>query len=247
MTDRDRTVQIGTVLTLGGASTAELFAEAFDFVWIDLEHAALSTRDAQEMIVGAQAAGARSLVRLPHRAVGAIAQVLDAGADGVVLADVADAGEARRAIAGVLHPPRGTRGWGPRRLSTRGRSRGVAAQEPTVWAQIESVAGLRNARSIAEVAGVDALVVGTADLSFARGVPLAFGSAELLDAVRLVARAAQDGGVQFGVAGPLVDAAPEITADAAFLVHSTDARIAAAAVDAAVRTLVAQHRPGGTP
>jgi 2-keto-3-deoxy-L-rhamnonate aldolase RhmA len=54
-------------------------------VWIDLEHGALGPLDAQEMILGAQAAGTFALVRLPADAHALMATMLDAGADGVVI------------------------------------------------------------------------------------------------------------------------------------------------------------------
>jgi hypothetical protein len=48
----------GTVLTLPGATAAEILAQPFDLVWVDLEHGALGPLDAQEMILGPQAARA---------------------------------------------------------------------------------------------------------------------------------------------------------------------------------------------
>ena len=112
----------GTTLTLPGAALVELLAEPFDLVWIDLD-APLGVRDAQEMIVGAQAAGTQALVRLPARQRRELVAALDAGVDGVVFADVPDAAALAAAIEPLTHPPAGSRGWGPRRLSTRGRNR----------------------------------------------------------------------------------------------------------------------------
>jgi 2-keto-3-deoxy-L-rhamnonate aldolase RhmA len=223
----------GTVLTLPGAVAAELLAEPFDVVWIDLEHGALGPRDAQELLLGAQAAGAYALVRLPARAHALMAQMLDAGADGVVLAGVEDARTVAAAIEKVAHPPAGTRGWGPRRLATRGRAAGHRPR-PSVWAQIETRAGVEHAHAIAAVPGLDAVVVGTADLSFALGAPLDPHAPALLAAVQAV-RAATP--VAFGVAGAL-DAAPEaLRAGATILIHSTDARLCADAVDRAAAWL----------
>src|SRR5580658_2860945 len=91
-----RTLLIGTVLTLPGAVTAELFSEPLDVVWIDLEHGALGRAEAQEMILGAQAASTLALVRLGHAdAAGLVGPMLDAGADGIVAADVRSADQAQ--------------------------------------------------------------------------------------------------------------------------------------------------------
>ena len=235
-------IRVGTVLTLAGSVQAELFAEAFDFIWVDLEHAALSSADAQGMILGAQAAGVAAMVRVRCDALAQMIQVLDAGADGIVLADVPDATIAAAVISHVTHPPAGTRGWGPRRSGTRGRHRRLGARRPQVWAQIERANAVREAHNIAMVTGIDALVVGTADLSLALGVPQQFDSTELIGAVSSVQRAAAECGVEFGVAGPLTTAPLALTKGATILCHSTDARIAAAAADSAAETLRTRAR-----
>lgn len=229
--------QVGTVLTLAGATLAELLAEPFDVVWVDLEHGALGRFEAQEAILGAQAAGAHALVRVPADARQLAAVMLDAGADGIVLADVRSAAVAAAAVASLTHPPGGTRGWGPRRLGLRGRRTDGAAPAPAVWAQIESREGVDAAREIAAMAGVDALVVGTADLSFALGAPLDLSSSALLDAVATVREACTAAGVAFGVAGALDTTPRAVLAGASILVHSTDARLCAGAVDRAAEWL----------
>jgi 2-keto-3-deoxy-L-rhamnonate aldolase RhmA len=227
----------GTVLTLPGATAAELLAEPFDLVWVDLEHGALGPLDAQEMIIGAQAAGTFALVRLPSDAHGLMTAMLDAGADGVVLADVAHPATAIAAIERVAHPPDGTRGWGPRRLTLRQRGTGRRPPLPAVWVQIESAEGVRRAEQIASVPGLDAVVVGTADLSFSLGAPLDTRAPELLHAVEAVRRATRSADVALGVAGALEAMAPAAYAGASILVHSTDARLCAGAVDDAAAWL----------
>jgi 4-hydroxy-2-oxoheptanedioate aldolase len=240
----------GTVLTLPGVTAAELLAEPFDLVWVDLEHGALGALDAQEMIIGAQAAGTYALVRLPSDARGLMTAMLDAGADGVVLADVANPRTAEAAAARVAHPPDGTRGWGPRRLGLRHRGTGRRPPRPSLWVQIESAEGVEHVEQIAAVPGVDALVVGTADLSFSLGAPLDTHAPDLLRAVDQVRRAAHVAGVAFGVAGALDAAPPAAYAGASILVHSTDARLCAGAVDDAatwLRTVLVPDRGGAVP
>jgi 4-hydroxy-2-oxoheptanedioate aldolase len=239
----------GTVLTLPGATAAELLAEPFDVVWVDLEHGALGPLDAQEMILGAQAAGTYALVRLPADAHGLMTAMLDAGADGVVLADVNDPLTAVAAIERAAHPPDGTRGWGPRRLTLRQRSTGRRPPRPSVWVQIESAAGVERAGAIAAVPGLDAVVVGTADLSFSLGTPLDTHAPELLAAVEAVRRASVATGVALGIAGALDTTPAAAYAGATILVHSTDARLCADAVDRAaawLRTVVDPEREAAT-
>lgn len=229
--------QIGTVLTLRGAVTAELFADAFDFIWIDLEHAALSHGDMQDMILGAQAASTAAFVRLPRDAYASMTVALDAGADGIVLADVPDARSVALVLDRVSHPPQGTRGWGPRRSSLRRRHDVTLPTEPQIWAQIESPAAVAAADEIAGCPGLGALIVGTADLTLTLGIPQRFGADELRDAIREIQRAATRAGKRFGVAGPLTTMPSGLLDGAHYLCHSTDARMAAVAADDAAAQL----------
>jgi 4-hydroxy-2-oxoheptanedioate aldolase len=232
---------VGTVLTLPGAVSAELLAEPFDLVWIDLEHGALGRAEAQEMILGAQAAGALAFVRLGLAdAESLVGPMLDAGADGIVAADVRGDAQADWLADLTRYPPAGRRGFGPRRATLRRRIRRVqAAQPPQLWVQLESQQGVAAAEEVARTPGVDALIVGIADLCVDLGVTIGLTDGRLCDALRTVRSAADLANVRFGLAGPLQPAEQldELLDGASVLVHSTDARLCAAAVDAAAAAL----------
>lgn len=234
---------IGTVLTLPGAVTAELVAEPFDLVWIDLEHAALGLGEAQEMILGAQAAGALAFVRIGMaRADGLVGPMLDAGADGIVAADIRSAAQAQE-VAGLLRrPPAGRRGYGPRRAGLRGRTRnGQPPARPQLWVQIESQEGVADAAAIARTPDVDAVIVGIADLCVDLGISIGLGDRRLHDALWSVSDAVSLtlDETPFGLAGPLhpIVSLGDLQHLARVLVHSTDARLCAAAVDQAADAL----------
>lgn len=228
---------MGTVLTMPGAGLAELLSEPFDFVWIDLEHAPLSPSEAQEMIIGIQSVGTLAFVRLPSEGWShQLTPLIDAGVDGIVAADVRSAEQARNLAQRLRLPPVGTRGFGPRRSGTRNRTNKlqvVQNQTPRLWAQIESPEGVRSAHDIAWVEGVEALVPGCADLSYNLGVPMMLLSSVLHIALGEIREAALDAGVMFGLAGPLLPerGLGEFVVQADILMHGTDARICAAAVD----------------
>jgi 4-hydroxy-2-oxoheptanedioate aldolase len=135
----------------------------------------------------------------------------------------------------MQHPPAGDRGFGPRRVAWR--RRGAAAATPSLWVQIESEAGRRNAAEIASVDGVDAVVIGAADLSFSLGTPLQTGSREVQDAVQDIRDAVLGAGAAFGLAGALDANAAALARDASILVLGTDARLWAGAVDAAAQQM----------
>jgi len=233
---------IGTVLSLPGVALAELAAAPWDLVWIDLEHGALGVGDAQELAIGVQSTGCAALVRLPRADSERLFAILDAGVDGVVLPGVESAAEVEATTARLRYPPAGARGYGPRRAGGFGRT-------PRFWAsaqadvacvvQVESPAGVAAAGEIAAAPGVDAVVVGCADLSVALGVPQDLTAPELAGAVEAVGRAAAEAGVAFGVAGAGdVGALAELAGPRARLVvYSADVRLYAHAVDAAARAL----------
>src|SRR6185312_2834466 len=107
--------------------------------------------------------------RLPHAGSELLGPVLDAGVDGVVAPRVDDAATARALVARLRYPPAGTRGFGPRRAGDYGRSGPISPVTCTV--QIESPAGVAAAADIAAVDGVDAIVLGCADLTRALDAP----------------------------------------------------------------------------
>ncbi len=237
------------MLTLPGVVLAELLAEPLDFVWIDLEHGALDAGDVPPLAVAARAAGCAPLVRLAssHR----VPAILDAGVDGIVAPRVESPAQARRLADRLRHPPRGSRGFAARRASGYGRatatpndSAAAAAGDPLLFAQIESDAGVEAAEEIASVDGVDALVVGCADLALGLDGTLEPGSPRVREAVAHVQGAADAAGIASGVAGPddpgLLH---ELARDrSTLLVCAADVRIYARAVDELFERLRARDR-----
>jgi 4-hydroxy-2-oxoheptanedioate aldolase len=238
--------RIGTVLSLGDVALAELAGAALDFAWIDLEHGALGLRDAQALAIALAASGCAAHARVPSVDSELVAPLLDAGVDGIVAPRVDTAEEARRLAARLAYPPRGSRGFGPRRAGGYGRVErfwedGEARVACTV--QVESPAGVAHCAEIAAVGGVDAVVVGCADLALALDVPGQLDAAAVRDAIGAVADACEHAGVAFGLAGGgQPGALAELAGGRAELVvYSADVRIYAGAVDAAVRSLEALH------
>jgi 2-keto-3-deoxy-L-rhamnonate aldolase RhmA len=222
-----------------------MLADPFDLVWVDLEHAALGVLDAQDVILGAQATGAWTLARLPADARGLITKMLDAGVDGIVLADVTSPAQVSDAWSWMHHPPVGERGFGPRRLQRRAKGEPAALANASLWIQIESDLTETQLREIIGASGIDAVVVGTSDLSFAVGTPLDVGSQQLRDAVSTTRAIADQANVPFGVAGALDGDLRPLIAGACVLVLGTDVRLCAAAVDSAagqMREILNAHR-----
>jgi 2-keto-3-deoxy-L-rhamnonate aldolase RhmA len=232
---------IGSVLSLPDPVLAELTCRSLDFAWIDLEHGALSVRDAQALTLAAQSTGCEAHVRLASAGSEALPAILDAGVDGIVAPQVESAREARELVQRLWYPPAGRRGFGPRRAGGFGRTSefwASPAARVRCTVQIESPAAVDAARSIAAVPGVDALVVGCADLSLALRCPQALDAPPLASACERVADAAAEAGIAFGVAASgSPDAIAALAGRAEFVLTSADVRLYAAGVDAGVRAL----------
>jgi 4-hydroxy-2-oxoheptanedioate aldolase len=235
---------LGTVVTLPDVGLAELSASAFDFVWLDLEHGALGTAEVQPLAIAARAAGAASLVRLGVAGPAAIGATLDAGVDGIVAPRVDTAAEAARVVERLRHPPYGSRGSAARRASDYGRVPG-SGQRPVCMVQLESAEAVEEADAIAAVEGVDALVVGCADLALALGTESDPSSDRFREAVTEVQHAAEGAGIASGIAGP---EDPALLAELAagrstVLLLAADVRIYARALDAGAERLRRELAP----
>jgi 2-keto-3-deoxy-L-rhamnonate aldolase RhmA len=234
-------VKVGTVITLPDVALAELTASAVDFVWIDLEHGALDRRDVQPLAIAARAAGAECFVRLASADDPPLGPLLDAGVDGVVVPRVEEADEAEGVVHRLRYPPRGSRGLAGRRASAYGLR--TQEHDPRCVVQIESEAGAAEADRIAAVDGVEALVVGCADLAAETGESLRAGAPRLGEAIARIQSACEGAGIEFGLAGPddihmigdLAPAPPDVAvvaADVRIYAHALAARFEEAHVGA---------------
>lgn len=127
-------------------------------IYIDMQHGAIGIETASQLCLVAVALRLPALVRVPVMDPALIGAVLDNGAAGVMVPDVDDVETARRALASSRHPPAGNRSVAaPRAFATQAR--------PFMALMIETPRGVAAAASIAALADVDALVVGTGDLA----------------------------------------------------------------------------------
>ncbi|WP_213450562.1 HpcH/HpaI aldolase family protein [Rhizomonospora bruguierae] len=232
---------LGTWVKLPAMEAMELVALAgFDFAVIDLEHSPIDLETAYRLIGTALFTGVAPLVRVPGLDPGLIQRVLDAGAEGIMVPHVDTVEQARTAVSAVRFPPLGSRGMGStsRAGAWGARSREeylrYGQEEVVLIAQIESATGVANAGRVAAVPGVDALLVGVADLS------VSMGRTEQDPAVaELVARAvghARAAGKPIGAARGAEVAGVRAAVDAGFtfVMVSNDASLLGAAAKSAV-------------
>jgi 4-hydroxy-2-oxoheptanedioate aldolase len=180
------------VIELPAAGTVRALALAgFDFVVIDLEHSPLGIDGLPALLAEAHACGLPALVRPWSQDAGMLGKLLDLGASGLLVPQVADAAQARAVVEATRYAPVGARGVcplvGP--AAAERYSAGVA-DGALILLQIETGEGLANAAEIAGTAGIDGVFVGPYDLSQALGASGEVNGPAVLDAADRIAQVA---------------------------------------------------------
>lgn len=176
--------------------------------WFDQEHASISTEQIAVMSLAARANDMDSFVRMPPTGYWQVTQALEAGAGGVMAAQIFTAEQAAEFVSWTKFAPQGVRG-----LNSGGRDAGYshtplaqfveeANRDNFVAIQIETLESVEQADQIAALDGVDLLFVGPADLSLALGVPGQFHHKELWTAINRVSEACRNHGVSWGAVVP---------------------------------------------
>lgn len=172
---RAGTPQIGLWAGLASAYTSEIIAGAgFDWLLIDGEHAPNTLQTTLAQLQSVAAYPVASVVRPAWNDPVQIKQILDTGAQTLLVPMVQSAEEAAAAVAAVRYPPTGIRGVGSA-LARSSRWNRIpnylerANDEMCVLVQIETPRGVDALEAILAVDGVDGAFIGPADLSASMG------------------------------------------------------------------------------
>jgi 4-hydroxy-2-oxoheptanedioate aldolase len=160
----------------GSPLVAEIVAgSGVDWVMIDMEHAPNGLESVLAQLHAVAPYPATPMVRVPTGDAVILKQVLDLGAQNVLVPMVNSAAEAERVVAAVRYPPLGVRGVGSA-LSRSTRWNRVddylaeADRHVSLVVQVETAAAVEAAGEIAAVDGVDGVFVGPADLAASMGL-----------------------------------------------------------------------------
>jgi 4-hydroxy-2-oxoheptanedioate aldolase len=154
---------------------AEICAGAgFDWLLIDGEHAPNDVRSILAQLQAVAPYPAHPIVRPVSGDVQLIKQLLDIGAQTLLVPMVESAEQAKLLVAAMRYPPAGIRGVGAAlaRASQWNRVTNYlheANDQMCLLVQVETRPGLENLDAIAAVEGVDGVFIGPADLSAALG------------------------------------------------------------------------------
>lgn len=172
---KDGKSQIGLWVALADAGCAELSAGAgFDWLLLDAEHGPNDLRTLLAQLQAVAPYNSHPIVRLPVGDTHLIKQILEIGAQTLLIPMVETAEHAASLVAAMHYPPDGVRGVG----SVLGRSSRwnritnylqKAGEEMCLLVQIETRRGVENLDAIARVPGVDGVFIGPADLSASMG------------------------------------------------------------------------------
>ena len=163
--------QIGCWMSFADGQIAEIMGTCgFDWLVIDGEHAPNDIRSIRDQLIALTASPSHPVVRVPVGETWMIKQVLDAGAQTVLVPIVESADQARELVRACHYPPKGVRGVGA--TAARATMFGsiseyiqTADQEVCLLVQVENRAGIDALDEILQIEGIDGVFIGPADLS----------------------------------------------------------------------------------
>lgn len=201
----EKRFQLGFWVALATPYAAEIVSNSgYDWLLIDGEHAPNDIPLLAAQVNALKGSSSHPIVRLPIGETWMIKQILDAGAQTIMIPMVETVDEARRLVRAVRYPPHGDRGVGAALGRASAFSRisdylETADREICLVVQIESQAGLAALDDIAALDGVDGVFIGPSDLAADMGYLGQPGHAAVTaaigDAFGRIARAGKAAGI----------------------------------------------------
>jgi 4-hydroxy-2-oxoheptanedioate aldolase len=251
LADADRTLYGGWICS-GSPVVAEILAGAgLDWLLIDMEHAPNGLESTLAQLYAVSAYPATPVVRVPFGDTVIIKQVLDLGAQNILVPMISTPDQARDVAAMTRYPPLGTRGVGSAlaRSARWNRIEGYLRgddQHVSLFVQIETAEGVRNARAIAETPGVDGVFVGPSDLAASMDLIGQQTHPTVVAAVKRAFAGIAEAGKPFGVnAFDPIAAHDYATAGAGFILVGADVALLARGSEKLAETYIG--RPDPTP
>ncbi len=202
----DKEKLIGFEVDLCEPCICEMAASCgFDFVWVDTEHQAIDYQTVLNHIIACKAGGAASLVRIPQNEPFLAKRILEMGPDGIIFPNINSAPELKKAMDACLYPPKGRRGFGPKRACGYGRIDLFdyikdADDSMCRFAQIESIDAVNNLDEMLTVPGCDGFIIGPCDLSGSIGLLNQTKHPKVMELIDLTVEKCRQAGRPIGIA-----------------------------------------------
>lgn len=189
----------------GSVLVTEICAgSGLDWMLIDMEHSPNTLESVLAQLQTVAGYPITPLVRPPVGDPVLIKQILDLGAQNLLIPMVNSADEARAMVEAVRYPPHGRRGVGSA-LARSARWNRVddyltnAAEHVSLFVQVETIEAVAAAADIAAVDGVDGVFVGPSDLAASMGLLGQQSHPDVTAAVLRAFAAVQSAGKPVGV------------------------------------------------
>ncbi|MBC7925900.1 MAG: aldolase [Bryobacteraceae bacterium] len=169
-----------------------LKAAGFHWAFVDMEHGNFDLETVQDICRVANLIGFCPVVRVPDLQYHLVARALDVGAGGILFPRVESPELLEKAISWVRFPPEGQRGFGLTTSAVNYEAMSMpdlaahVNRNTLIVTQIETQRGIDARDELLSISGLDALMVGPADLSFSLGVPGDFQHSKMVDAMDLL-------------------------------------------------------------
>lgn len=184
----------------------------FDALLVDHEHGPGGPESLVAILRATATSETTRLVRVPSHDTAYLKRVLDCGVEGVMLPMLENVDQARATVAACRYPPHGVRGAAY--TVTRASDYGSAHDYPEriddrllIIGQVESLTAIDAVPAMAEVDGLDMLLIGPLDMSGSAGALGRMDDPTVRDAISRAENAILNSGVWLGgVAGSLDEA-----------------------------------------
>jgi 2-keto-3-deoxy-L-rhamnonate aldolase RhmA len=179
----------------------------FDWLFIDMEHGTLDVDSASQLSIAAISLGITPIVRVPGNEHYHSTRVLDNGAQGVIVPHVNTPEVAQSIVQNLRYPPIGHRsisGMQPvahYKSLTMSELTNQINEETMIVVMLEAPQAIANADAIAQIDGIDVLLIGTNDLCAEMGLHGQFGHASIEKAYCAVVAACKKHNKVAGMAG----------------------------------------------
>ena len=184
----------GTVLSeLYSPNIPILFKSiGFDYFIIDCEHGYFDFSAVAVLAAVSKNADIPMIVRVPSISRECILKYMDMGVGGLLVPMVSSPEDVSKVVEYAKYKPLGQRGITTIRAHNNYLPNDIIAymknsnEDTILLAQIETVKGLENTSKIAEIQGLDGLIVGPNDLTSDMGIPGQYENEQFAEAVQMI-------------------------------------------------------------
>ncbi len=182
-----------------------LSAAGFDWTFIDCEHGCFDVETIQDLVRTSLLTPLTPVVRVADLQYSLVARALDMGAEGIIFPRVEEPERLAQAVSWARFPPDGVRGFGLGAPQVGYQNHSFEEiirhlnEHVLVVLQVETRTALERVDELLAVKGVDAVMVGPADLSISLGVPGQFDHPKMVAAITRIVESCRRHGVYPGM------------------------------------------------